>query len=175
MANLTGRQIVENGIITKADKQCIQQVGIDLQVLEIKEVLGGGVIPTEGKTKLGQYIDVPLVSRFDENHNEIKCWNLGSGTYDITLKQGCKIPNNQRLQIVQRSSLLRNGVILASSMFDCGFETENIGTVMVVTKPITIDFEARVAQAYTTEVNKVADEDLYDGQWQKDKQRKPAK
>lgn len=175
MSNLNGKQIVEQGIITKVDNQeCIQQVGVDLEIIAISEILGAGIIPKDGKTRLGQYIPQQLVDCPNPNDDKTtKGWYLQPGVYDITLKQGCKIPADQRLQILQRSSLLRNGVLLASSMFDSGFETDNIGTVIHVRVPIYIHFEARVAQAYTTAVNEV--ENLYDGQWQKDSQRTEGK
>lgn len=171
MSNLNGRQIVEQGIITNVlDPECIQQVGVDLQVIAIKKILGGGIVPKVGKTQLPNYEEIDLDESIEGE--EIKGWFLDQGAYDITLKQGCKIPNNQRLQIVQRSSLLRNGTILASSMFDPGFETEQMGTVIIVNAPIFIEFEARVGQAYVTEVNQVKEDDLYNGQFQKDQQRK---
>lgn len=173
--NLNGKQIVELGIVTKVDNpECIQQVGVDLEIIDIFQVLGTGIIPKEGKTKLGSYIKQQLVDCPNPNDDKTtKGWFLQPGAYDITLKQGCSIPANQRLQIVQRSSLLRNGVLLASSMFDPGFSTENIGTVMHVKEPIYIHYEARVAQAYVTGVNDV--DNLYQGQWQGDKQRQEGK
>lgn len=173
MSNLTGKQIVEKGIITKVDNlDCIQQVGVDLELIKVKQIVGGGIIPKEGKTQLPSYVDLILVDCPNPYNNKTtKGWFLQPGCYDIVLKQGCKIPNNQRLQIVQRSSLLRNGGLLVSSMFDPGFETENIGTVIHIKEPIYIHYEARIAQAYTTEVNLVEEEDLYNGQFQKDKQR----
>lgn len=171
MANLNGKQIVEQGIITKVvNEECIQQVGVDLELIEVRQILGMGLIPKEGKTRLPSTTLVELVDVPNPNDDKTsKGWLLHPGAYDITLKQGCKIPANQRLKIVQRSSALRNGTILASSMFDPGFQTENIGTVMIVHAPLYIHYEARVAQAYTSEVNTV--ENLYNGQWQNDKQR----
>lgn len=171
MSNLNGKQIVEQGIITNVtNPECIQQVGVDLEVIEIHQVLGGGIVPKEGKTELGQYYPMSIVDVPNPNDDQTsKGWFLQEGVYDVKMKQGCKIPANQRLQIVQRSSMLRNGTLLASSMFDPGFETDNIGTVMHVRVPIYIHLEARIGQAYTTEVNDV--ENLYDGQWQKDQQR----
>ena len=170
MSNLNGRQIVEKGIITNvSDPECIQQVGVDLQVIKISKILGGGIVPRVGKTSLPEYQELELDKSMSGEDRE--GWFLDQGAYDIKLEQGCKIPNNQRLQIVQRSSLLRNGTILASSMFDPGFETENIGTVMIVNAPIFIEYKARVGQAYVTEVNVVDEQDLYDGQFQGDKQR----
>lgn len=170
MANLTGKQIVEKGIVTNVkNADCIQQVGVDLELIEIQRIIGGGLIPKQGKTRLPAYQPVELQRRIDVEGKVFHGWVLEPGAYDIVLKQGCRIPVNQRLQIVQRSSVLRNGGLLASSMFDPGFETKNIGTVMHINAPITIEYEARVAQAYCTEVNEV--ENLYNGQWQGDQQR----
>jgi dUTP pyrophosphatase len=96
-------------------------------------------------------------------------WYLEPGAYEVTLSQGCKVPADKFLLIRQRSSLLRNGAILHSSVFDAGFETTSIGTVMFIQTPICIEYEARIAQIYAHDSNIV--ENLYNGQWQGDKQR----
>jgi deoxycytidine triphosphate deaminase len=67
--------------------------------------------------------------------------------------------------------MLRNGTVLHSSVFDPGFETEFMGTVMVVNETIFVERNARVAQIYFHECTSVDDENLYRGQWQNDKQR----
>lgn len=171
--NLTGKQLVERGIITKVDNpECIQQVGVDLELIEVRRIVGKGFIPKEGKTKLAerQFINPIEVRGLTSGDSKHFCWDLPAGTYDIVVKQGCKIPSTQRLRIVHRSSAFRNGTELNSSMFDPGFETENIGTIIHVDEPILIEVGARIGQAYVTEVNPV--ENLYNGQWQGDKQRK---
>ena len=96
-------------------------------------------------------------------------WELKPGTYDVTCNEGCDIAANRTAMVRQRSSLLRNGAIIASSIFDPGFKTNNIGTVMIVTKDIFIEQDARIAQMYFHENN---EGELYDGQFQNDKQRK---
>ena len=96
-------------------------------------------------------------------------WWLSPGTYDVMCNEGCNIPANRTAMVRQRSSLLRNGAIIASSIFDPGFKTANIGTVMIVTERIFIEKDARIAQMYFHE-NKEGE--LYDGQFQNDKQRK---
>jgi deoxycytidine triphosphate deaminase len=73
--------------------------------------------------------------------------------------------------IRQRSSLLRNGAIIASSIFDPGFETDNMGTIMIVTATIFIEKDARVGQMYFHECDEVSEDKLYNGQFQNDKQR----
>lgn len=187
--NLTGKQIVDQGIITgHIDVNNVQQHGVDLNVVHIQSMKGVGFIPSDLSkltTKLVTYEDVisqeVVVSEVNDTSSlmlsekrtdlkKVAVWKLDVGAYNVTMEQGCQIPENQRMQIVQRSSLLRNGTILASSIFDAGFKTANIGTVIIVSHPILIEVGARIAQAYVSSSNKV--ENLYDGQWQEDKQRK---
>lgn len=157
------KELVDKGIITGPIKEKnVQMHGVDLNLIAVKRVLGGGYIPVLGKTQLGKYEDVELIDG---------AWHLSPGVYDITFAQGCKIPNDIMMLIRQRSSLLRNGTLLHSSVFDAGFETEQMGTVMTVQCPIIIEEGARVAQIYSHQGTPVEDERLYDGQWQGDKNR----
>lgn len=167
--NLTGKQLVEQGIITgPISEENIAQHGVDLNLVEVLRILGSGFIPKEGKTQLAPRERVePFLQRI--NGKVVNTWNLEPGAYDITFAQGCKVPSNQKLQIVQRSSALRNGTILVSSLFDAGFYTDKIGTVMLVSEKIYIEEGARVAQVYATVSNEV--ENLYNGQFQADRQR----
>ena len=95
-------------------------------------------------------------------------WLLHAGVYDITFNEGCKLPSNRVAFIKQRSSLYRNGTIINSPVFDPGFETEFMGTLMYVHETIFIEENARVAQIYFHECESA---ELYNGQWQGDKQR----
>ena len=157
------KELVDKGIVTGPIlEKNVQMHGVDLNLIAVKRVLGGGHIPLLGKTVLGSYEDVPVVDGM---------WKLDPGVYDITFAQGCKIPNDIMMLIRQRSSLLRNGTFLHSSVFDAGFETEQMGTVMTVQLPITIEEGARVAQIYSHQGTPVGEDLLYTGQWQGDKQR----
>lgn len=183
--NLTGKQLVELGIITgPIEEENIAQHGVDLNLCGVRRIAGSGFIPAEGKTILSKYEEVephkiglwssgmigPEVTREDNEVKNILVWQLEPGVYDITLVQGCNIPNNQKLELIQRSSLLRNGALIVSSLFDAGFKTQNIGTVIHVRVPIQIQVGARVCQAYCTSSNEV--QNLYNGQFQNDSQRK---
>jgi deoxycytidine triphosphate deaminase len=46
-----------------------------------------------------------------------------------------------------------------------------MGTIMIVTATIFIEKDARVGQMYFHECDEVAEENLYNGQWQGDLQR----
>lgn len=159
---LNGKELLELKVITgEIPTENIQQHGIDLNVVKINKIKGMGRIPLLGKTEIASYEEVPQNSGV---------WVLEPGAYDVTMKQGCDIPSNMMLLIRQRSSLLRNGAILHSSVFDAGFKTDQIGTVMILQNPLIIEVGARIAQAYAHNCTEV--ENLYDGQFQNDKQRK---
>lgn len=166
---LTGRQIVGNGIITGVCEEGIQQQGVDVRVIDIKRVetlddMIVGYIPAHGKTYLPLQKDVELCQ------NGL-FWELIPGYYEVTFEEGCKIPANCAMQFKSRSSLVRCGAEIRSGQFDGGFETDKMGAFLKVEVPIRIEKGARVAQAIVTETYTVDEKDLYDGQWQGDKQR----
>lgn len=159
---LNGKELVSKNIITKVPLDNVQQHGIDLNVINIIRLYGNGAVHGGSKkTTLGESEIILPVDGY---------WHLQPGTYEVVFEQGCDIPSDQMLLIRQRSSMLRNGTILHSSVFDAGFKTDNIGTVMIVTIPIYIEVGARIAQIYNHQCTEV--ENLYNGQWQNDKQRK---
>ena len=153
---LTGKEILEKGIITGSCEEGLQQQGIDLRIKDIKIVTGVGEIPSVGKTKLPMY-----------DHYELGY--IEPGYYEVTFEEGCKIPNNCSMHLKTRSSLVRCGAIIHSGQFDAGFETDSMGAFLHVIKHIRIEKGARIAQAIVFQSSEV--ENLYNGQWQNDKQR----
>lgn len=169
--NLTGKELIAAKIITgRIVPDNIQQHGVDLNLIKVEKIQGPGFIPVAGKTVLAKRIFIQPEEMIAPGTTiPILAWQLEPGAYDITFEQGCNIPADQRLQIVQRSSGIRNALIVRSALFDAGFTTSHIGTVMIVHEPINIEVGARIAQIYATTSNLV--ENLYNGQWQGDAQR----
>jgi dUTP pyrophosphatase len=173
---LNVEQILEQGLLQLTNtKGKPAQVGYDLSIKAVQKignriaesgVYGGGRIGKilKDKTELTTYTPVET-----KKVDEAEGWLLHPGAYDITFNEGCKIPNNRVAFIKQRSSLYRNGTTINSPVFDPGFETEFMGTIMFVHEPIFIEKDARVAQIYFHECEDATE---YDGQWQGDKQRK---
>lgn len=162
---LTGKEIIEQGIITNYCEEGIQQQGIDVRIDSIKRVSTHrqyGVIPKNQKTTTPDYIEV---SKYNGK------WTLEPGYYEVTLMEGCSIPSNATLHFKTRSSLVRCGSLVHSGQFDAGFKTDAMGCFLQVLMPISIERGARIAQAICFNSNEV--ENLYDGQWQGDKQRNP--
>jgi deoxycytidine triphosphate deaminase len=171
---LNAEQIIEQGLIkTEFSKGKPAQVGYDLSAKSINVI---GKDPYSSKPNIGMILkDKTILNNYTPMETKtidgVEGWLLHPGAYDITFNEGCKISPNRVGMIRQRSSLLRNGAIIASSIFDPGFETDNMGTIMIVTATIFIEQDARVGQMYFHECDGVAEENLYNGQWQNDKQR----
>lgn len=173
---LTAQQILQEGLLKLTEtKGKVAQVGYDVTLKAVNRVgdpNGGGnlVYKTytigkvfENKTELTTYTPVDTIQL-----DGATGWLLYPGTYDITFWEGCKIPENRVAFIKQRSSLWRNGTLINSPVFDPGFETDNMGTIMLVTETIFIEQDARVAQIYFHECDAA---EKYNGQWQYDRQR----
>jgi len=166
---LNAKQIVDEGLLLLERTQGKSaQVGYDITIKQVNKIgtqNGNGKVGRvlKDKTELTTYTPYPLM-----NLDGVNGWMLYPGVYDITFNEGCKLPDNRVAFIKQRSSLYRNGAIINSPVFDPGFETEFMGTLMYVHETIFIEENARVAQIYFHECEPA---EKYDGQWQGDKQR----
>ena len=168
---LNSNQIIEEGLLKLDEaKGKPAQVGFDVTLKAVNKIglleTGAGNIGKvlRSKTELTTYTPVDTLKL-----DEVEGWLLYPGTYDVTFWEGCKIPNNRVAFIKQRSSLWRNGALINSPVFDPGFQTDSMGTIMLVTETIFIEKDARVAQIYFHECEPAEE---YNGQWQNDKQRK---
>ena len=174
---LNVKQIIDEGLLLLENaKGKPAQVGYDITLKAVQKIgnkIGGGVYNLSKGGKIGKVLKdktelttyTPLQTTQVDG---IEGWLLYEGVYDITFNEGCKIPDNRVAFIKQRSSLYRNGAIINSPVFDPGFETQNMGTLLYVYETLFIETDARVAQIYFHECNGA---ELYDGQWQNDKQR----
>ena len=171
---LNAKQIVDEGLLLlKTTQGKPAQVGYDLSLKAVQKIgnrIGGNFIADgkigkvlKDKTELTTYTPFESIKL-----DGAEGWLLYEGVYDITFNEGCKIPENRVAFIKQRSSLYRNGAIINSPVFDPGFETQYMGTLLYVHETIFIEKNARVAQIYFHECNGA---ELYNGQWQNDKQR----
>jgi deoxycytidine triphosphate deaminase len=175
---LNAQQIVDEGLLKLDEtKGKPAQVGYDLSLKAVQRV-GTSIANNpynlskddkigkvlKDKTELTTYTPIETIKL-----DGAEGWLLYKGVYDITFWEGCKIPSNRTAFIKQRSSLYRNGAVINSPVFDPGFETDNMGTLLYVHETIFIERDARVAQIYFHE--SVNTDVMYNGQWQNDKQR----
>ena len=157
---LTAKQILDQGIVIPSEYSKPAQVGIDLSLASVHKCSVGSVV-FQDKTHIDSqgFTEVPTTQ---VDHKE--CWQLPPGTYAITFNEGCKIPANAAGFIIHRSSLYRTGTSITSPVWDPGFETEKMGTVMIVNVKLIVEKNARVAQMFVHTTDEAAE--LYQGQWQ---------
>ena len=174
---LNAKQIVDEGLLLLENtKGKPAQVGYDLSLKAVQKVgnkISGGVYNLSKGGKIGKVLkdktELTTYTPIESIQLEgTQGWLLHEGVYDITFNEGCKIPDNRVAFIKQRSSLYRNGAIINSPVFDPGFETMYMGTLLYVHETLFIERDARVAQIYFHECEPA---EKYDGQWQNDKQR----
>jgi deoxycytidine triphosphate deaminase len=171
---LNAKQIVDEGLLLLENaKGKPAQVGYDITLKTVNKIgnrIGGNMFK-EGRIGKVLKDKTELTTYTPENTimlDGTEGWLLHEGVYDITFNEGCKLPENRVAFIKQRSSLYRNGAIINSPVFDPGFETQNMGTLLYVHETIFIEKDARVAQIYFHECESA---EKYNGQWQGDKQR----
>lgn len=157
---LTSKEILKRGIVIPSQYSKPTQVGIDLSVCKVERILGGSVVYKD-LTILDplNFMEVETV-RIDGK----ECWRLDKGSYAITFNEGCKIPADATGFVLHRSSLYRTGTSIVSPVWDSGYETEKMGTVMIVSVFLILEKNARAAQMFFHQ-NAPVDE-LYNGQWQ---------
>lgn len=157
---LTAQQILQQRIVIPSQYSKPAQVGIDLSLNSVFQCHGGSIVYTD-RTEIDPDIFAEINTVTVEGR---ECWMLDPGTYAITFNEGCKIPANAAAFIIHRSSLYRTGTSIVSPVWDPGFETSQMGTVMVVNVRLVVEKNARVAQmvVHTTAGNA----ELYQGQWQ---------
>jgi deoxycytidine triphosphate deaminase len=171
---LNAKQIADEGLLLLENaKGKPAQVGYDITLKAVNKIgnrIGGNMFK-EGRIGKVLKDKTELTTYTPENTimlDGAEGWLLHEGVYDITFNEGCKLPENRVAFIKQRSSLYRNGAIINSPVFDPGFETQNMGTLLYVHETLFIEKDARVAQIYFHECESA---EKYDGQWQGDKQR----
>ena len=135
------------------------QVGYDLTLKEVKQIVGGTVF--SDKTEVLPYLEVPTFVKDSKT-----VYTLSPGSYSLTFEQGVKLPSGKTAFIRHRSSILRCGAIITSGVYDPGFEVDEMGGVLIATRPINIEKGARVAQIIIFDNSEA---ELYDGQWQGNK------
>jgi len=146
---LNVKQIVDEGLLLLETTQGKPaQVGYDLSLKAVQKIGNkiGGAYNLSNNSKIGKVL---------KDKTELTTYTPLESINRVAF-------------IKQRSSLYRNGAIINSPVFDPGFETQNMGTLLYVYETIFIEKDARVAQIYFHECNTA---EKYNGQWQNDKQR----
>lgn len=189
---LTGKQIVEEGLVTNYVQEAIQQQGMDVRLMAVRRfghhadpkvnpdgpvwernfhLDDIGFIPAQGKTKLPKSEEI-VPQEYTREDYKFTGWILEPGYYEVIFDEGVKMPNNRVMVLISRSSIVRCCAFIECGQFDAGFHTDHMGCFLKVEERIAIEQHARIAQLRFTTTEEVQSGDMYNGQWQNDQQRK---
>lgn len=132
------------------DPEQIQPNGVDLRVGELFRVVGPGAVGE--RTVLGEREPVPLAPGT----------LLPPGAYVVRYREAVEVPPGHVGRIYPRSSLLRNGAMLYTALWDTGYRGRGEG-LLVLWAPLRLEPGARVGQ-FVLETADAAGS--YAGQWQ---------
>jgi deoxycytidine triphosphate deaminase len=163
----SAKNLSDYEVIIESEYSKQNQVGIDLSVKKIEQILDKAVFVLKDRTVVRpEYFEDVEISIMTIEDKEYKGWLLTPGAYALTFNEKCSIPADGTGFIQSRSSIYRGGTMISSPLWDPGFTTKDnfMGTTMIVTQDIFIEENSRVAQFFLHQ-SEVPGK-LYDGQFQ---------
>jgi deoxycytidine triphosphate deaminase len=143
----------------------IQQNGIDIDCDKLFEVKKPeNAFPFIGKQNSIKSVWEPILPIEHRKYPNSKIFILEKGkSYTFDSSFGCNLPDNICAEIVGRSTLNRQGILIRSSWYDSGFKCNAIGATIYCFNDIVIEQGARIAQIICYEASSAK---LYQGQYQ---------
>ena len=132
----------------------IQPNGVDLTLAAVFEPTGTGRVGREGKT-IAKRREVAA-------EGDPPTFHLEPGGYVARYAETVRVPDDHVGFIYPRSSLMRNGTMVNTAVWDAGYEGKGEG-LLQVTHPIEIERGARVAQLVLARAEHAG---RYDGDYQ---------
>lgn len=134
------------------DEEQVQPNGVDLKLDSVLEPTGSGQIATDGKS----------IAEREQVSPEDGAYELTPGPYIAQYRETIAVPEEHIGFVHPRSSLMRNGAMLNTAVWDAGYEGKGEG-LLVVHHPITIEAGARIGQFVLAKADHVG---TYDGSYQ---------
>jgi dUTP pyrophosphatase len=140
--------------ITPVRREQVQPNGVDLTLDAVLEQTSAGRIAREGET-IGDRQSL-------ETTGDPPTYGLEPGGYVLQYAETVAVPEGHVGFIYPRSSLMRNGCMLNTAVWDAGYEGRGEG-LLEVHHPIELETGARIAQFVLAEADH---EETYDGSYQ---------
>jgi deoxycytidine triphosphate deaminase len=140
------------------DDEQIQPNGVDLRLGAVLELTGTGRITRSGKT----ISDREPLETGPLSDGERQGYTLDPGGYVVEYAEPVTIPEGHVGFVLPRSSLMRNGAMLNTAVWDAGYSGRGEGLLQVHNR-LSLETGARVAQLVLADADH---EELYDGAYQ---------
>ncbi len=133
-------ELVDKGMLVQGmlDPEVqVQPAGIDLTLAKVFELEGEGIIDfSNERRKLPKYKEIVPKDGY---------WMLEKGTYNATMNEYIKLPNNIAAIVLPRSSALVCGIEAHSALWDPGYEGRGF-LHFTITRDVKIYENARIVQ-----------------------------
>jgi deoxycytidine triphosphate deaminase len=140
------------------DPEQVQPNGVDLRLGGVLEFTGTGQITQSGKT-ISDREPLDTVA-FDDGDR--RGYHLDPGGYVLEYADPVTIPEGHVGFVLPRSSLMRNGAMVNTAVWDAGYSGRGEG-LLQVHNSLTLETGARVAQLVLAAADH---EEFYDGEYQ---------
>jgi deoxycytidine triphosphate deaminase len=138
--------------VSPVDSKQVQPNGVDLRLAAVAEPVEPGRIGTDGKR---------VAARRDIDPTDGD-YRLTPGGYVAEYAETIRVPEGHVGFVLPRSSLMRNGCMLNTAVWDAGYEGRGEG-LLQVHHEIAIEPGARIGQFVLAEANHGS---TYDGSYQ---------
>ena len=158
---LTGKQIIENGIVSDLIDPSLQEqsCGVDLSVAKIEMFMSSGVIDFDNSQRAKPRL--AEVTMLDGGAD------LRPGSYLITMNETVKVPIDMMGLARPRSTMLRCGATMETSVWDPGYEGKSQCMMVVYNQHgLRICKNARVMQIVFLPIGQ--DAKAYNGVYQRE-------
>jgi len=157
---LIGQDIVDEGIVTDTidGEVQTQMCGMDLTIGEIEEFSGfdSGIIDFDNTARR-----LPNTTKIPLRNGE---WRLNRGSYIVRFNEIVTVPSGCMGHVFPRSTLIRCGTLMSSSVYDPGYSGKSV-VLIYVDHSIIFKQNARLAQIVFHTLIRPA-EKLYSGVYQ---------
>lgn len=145
------------------DAEQIQPNGVDLRLDTIQEPVEAGAITRNGKEIADREPRSTIeLSGTGEEPGDREGYRLEPGGYILQYAEPVSIPAEHVGFVLPRSSLMRNGAMLNTAVWDAGYSGRGEGLLQVHTE-LTLERGARVAQLVLAAADH---EGVYEGSYQ---------
>ena len=151
----SGQFVAEH--VTPVEPIQVQPNGVDLTVARVEEPIDAGRIGIDDKS-IGDRQEVPP----SEVTDDTAVYYLPPGAYVIRYGETVAVPDGHVGFIYPRSSLLRNGCMLHTAVWDAGYRGAGAG-LLTVHHDVELERDARIGQFVLARANH---ETSYEGSYQ---------
>jgi len=141
-------------LLSNIDEDCVQQAAVDLRLENIWEMHGEFLIDEEKK----QHRQTSKLTPDEEGY-----YNLAPGSYEVSFDHDISIGADEAALVITRSTLVRNGILMASGLWDPKFVGRGGCCMHVNGGPMRIKVGTRIGQFVTWKVLNAQGE--YDGSY----------